>query len=82
MKRKTVLGLAGVSLIVGLAMVIPAAAVTDGELDGEGHPYVGLMVADDANGNPLFRCSGALIAPTVFLTAGHCTAAPAARATI
>ena len=59
-----------------------AYAITDGEPDGEGHPYVGLMVADDAAGNPLWRCSGTLISPTVFLTAGHCTEAPAARATI
>lgn len=60
----------------------PAVAVTDGELDGDNHPYVGLMVADDVNGNPLWRCSGALISPTIFLTAGHCTQPPAARATI
>ena len=59
-----------------------AYAITDGDPDGEGHPYVGLMVADDANGNPLWRCSGTLISSTVFLTAGHCTEAPAARATI
>jgi hypothetical protein len=62
--------------------VSPAIAITDGELDGNGHPYVGLMVADDAAGNPLWRCSGTLISPTVYLTAGHCTSAPAARATI
>jgi hypothetical protein len=59
-----------------------AYAITDGDPDGEGHPYVGLMVADDAAGNPLWRCSGTLISPTIFLTAGHCTEAPAARATI
>jgi len=35
--------------------------------------YVGLMVADDADGNPMWRCSGTLISPTVFVTAGHCT---------
>lgn len=49
------------------------ANVTNGEIDGDGHPFVGLMVADDASGNPMWRCSGALISSTVFLTAGHCT---------
>ncbi|HET8569360.1 MAG TPA: trypsin-like serine protease [Candidatus Limnocylindria bacterium] len=60
----------------------PASAVTDGELDGNGHPYVGLMVAKDAKGSPLWRCSGTLISPTVYLTAGHCTESPAASAEI
>lgn len=58
---------------------IPATAVTNGELDGNGHPYVGLMVAQDAAGNPMWRCSGTLISATVFLTAGHCTESPAAH---
>lgn len=44
-----------------------------GELDGDGHPYVGLMLALDAEGNPLWRCSGTLLSSTLFLTAGHCT---------
>jgi len=60
----------------------PVSAVTDGELDGGAHPHVGLMVAMDANGNPLWRCSGTLISSTVYLTAGHCTQAPAASAQI
>jgi V8-like Glu-specific endopeptidase len=63
--------------VAALALVVltaaPASAVTDGALDGENHPYVGLMVAQDDDGNPLWRCSGTLISPTVFLTAGHCT---------
>jgi hypothetical protein len=58
------------------------AAVTDGELDGNRHPFVGLMVALDANGTPLGRCSGSLISPTVYLTAGHCTEPPTARVEI
>ena len=74
------------SLMLVLVLLIStfgiAYAITDGEPDGEGHPYVGLMVADDAAGNPLWRCSGTLISQTVFVTAGHCTEAPAARATI
>jgi V8-like Glu-specific endopeptidase len=58
---------------------MPTNAITDGELDGKGHPYVGLMVAQDADGNPLWRCSGTLMSATLFMTAGHCTEAPAAH---
>ncbi len=81
MRRKSIL-IAILVIVLIIGAISPAAAVTDGELDGDGHPYVGLMVADDAAGNPLWRCSGTLIAPTIFLTAGHCTEAPAARATV
>lgn len=59
-----------------------SSQITYGELDGNRHPYVGLMVAQDANGNPLWRCSGTLMSPTLFLTAGHCTEPPAAKAEI
>jgi hypothetical protein len=50
-----------------------ASAITNGQPDGENHPYVGLLVFDVAPGTPAWRCSGALIAPNVVLTAGHCT---------
>lgn len=83
------------ALLVLLAFVLDACSevqspapaglepqITDGELDGDGHPYVGLMVAQTADGTPLWRCSGTLISPTLFLTAGHCTEAPAAHAEI
>jgi V8-like Glu-specific endopeptidase len=77
---------ATIALLLMLVMVFStigsASAVSDGELDGNGHPYVGLMVAQDAKGNPLWRCSGTLITSTIFLTAGHCTEAPAAQAEI
>jgi V8-like Glu-specific endopeptidase len=75
--KKTLVALCAV--LVGLAIALPATAITDGELDGNGHPYVGLMVAQNAAGAPQWRCSGTLISPTVFLTAGHCTEAPAAH---
>lgn len=75
-----------IALLLTLALMLStvglASAVTDGELDGEGHPYVGLMVAQDADGNPLWRCSGTLLSATLFLTAGHCTEAPAAHVEI
>jgi secreted trypsin-like serine protease len=75
MKHATSLagGLAGLALLSSA----PAFAVTDGEPDAGRHPYVGLMVAKDADGTPLWRCTGTLIAPQLFLTAGHCTEAPA-----
>ena len=59
------------SFLVALSFVGPALAVTNGDLDGENHPYVGLMVAHD--GVSGWRCSGTLISPTIFVTAGHCT---------
>ena len=51
-----------------------AGAVTDGVPDTQNdYPFVGLMVAQEEDGTPLWRCTGTLISPTVFLTAGHCT---------
>jgi hypothetical protein len=81
MRKRSILALVVALVILGVA-VIPAAAIKYGEYDGDAHPYVGLMVAQDAAGNPLWRCSGTLIAEDVFLTAGHCTEAPAAHAEI
>ena len=67
-------------MALATAAVGPAAAITDGTLDGNGHPYVGLMVALDSGNHSLWRCSGTLLSSTVFITAGHCVAAPAAHA--
>ena len=80
MKKVTIAFL--LTLVMVFSTIGVASAVTDGELDGNRHPYVGLMVAQDANGNPLWRCSGTLLNSTLFLTAGHCTEAPAAHVEI
>jgi secreted trypsin-like serine protease len=77
MHKKMLFAVFSALVILALA-VSPAAAVTDGQPDENGHPYVGLMVAQDAKHTPLWRCSGTLLSPTLFLTAGHCTEAPAA----
>jgi len=59
--------------VLSFMVVNPAFAVKYGQLDGDAHPYVGLMVALDADDTPMWRCSGTLISPTVYVTAGHCT---------
>jgi len=71
MRKKTLVAALSVIAILVIA-VSPVGAVTDGELDGEGHPYVVLLLME-VNGAPAFRCSGTLLSATVLLTAGHCT---------
>lgn len=67
------------AVIAMFAATQSADAVPYGELDGDGHPYVGLLIFDQGGG-PAWRCSGTLLAPRVVLTAGHCThGAEAAR---
>jgi len=68
--RRLVIGLAA---LAALALAAPAAAITNGTVDGNQHPNVGGLVAAHAysDGTWLY-CSGTLISPTVFLTAAHC----------
>lgn len=69
--------IATVLLTLGLTFstVAPAGAITDGALDGDGHPDVVLLLME-VGGVPRYRCSGTLLSPTVLLTAGHCAGAP------
>ena len=62
---------------LGLAGATAALAITNGQPDGDDHPYVGLAVFDVLNSSgqnvPSHRCSASLLTPTLVLTAGHCT---------
>lgn len=53
------------------ALPAPAGAITEGELDGNRHPNVAMIVAYRPDGR--FRCSATLVSPTVLVTAAHCT---------
>ena len=68
--RRLVIGLAA---LAALALSAPAAAITNGSVDGNQHPNVGGLVAPTAYSDGTWiYCSGTLISPTVFLTAAHC----------
>ena len=64
-------------LVLALVLAVPAGAITNNWTDDNDHPFVGLIVFYDADGVFVQRCTGSLISPTKFLTAGHCTDAAA-----
>lgn len=74
------------AILVALAgtLATPAFAITGNWVNDFEHPFVGLVVFYNSSGQFLWRCSGALISPTKFLTAGHCadTAEGAASARV
>jgi len=64
--------------VAATVLAAPVAAITYNAEPDFVHDYVGLAVfyttPDPATGDPFsHRCSGTLISPTVFVTAGHCT---------
>jgi len=74
MHRKLLLATA---MIVAMLIAAPLVqAITFGQPDGDEHPNVGAMIVQ-LDGDYYLFCSGTLIAPDVFLTAAHCTAAAA-----
>ena len=61
------------ALVGALAIAVaPGSAITGDWVEDFEHPYVGLVVFYDEDGEFVWRCSGSLLTPTVFLTAGHC----------
>ena len=60
-------------IILSLALLaLPVAAITWGEPDTD-HHNVGAMMLDFPDYGVVPGCSGTLIHPRIFLTAGHCT---------
>jgi hypothetical protein len=69
MRRTAVLVL--VALAVSLGTVGAGWAITGGQIDGDAHPNVAMIVFYQPDGR--FRCSATLVSPTVLVTAAHCT---------
>jgi V8-like Glu-specific endopeptidase len=59
-------------IVLALSIVGAAVAITNGVRDGSDHPNVGAFLVQRPSGWRVL-CTGALVAPRVFLTASHCT---------
>src|SRR4051812_16778247 len=68
MSMRRLLAAAGLAVALLVPAASPAAAITGGQPDGNGHPYEAPLLVPGVT-----FCSGTLIAPSVILTAGHCT---------
>lgn len=72
MRRLILVAALGASLLA----TTPALAITFGEIDGNGHPTVGNIIIRHDDGTLQRWCSGVMVSPRVFLTAGHCIFLP------
>ena len=74
--EKKLAAIFGVALIIVIALSGTAYAITNGQPDGDAHPYVGMVVTWDGDSDYVYLGTGSLIAPQVVLTAGHMTDDP------
>ena len=70
--RRTLLSLAAAAMLA-VTWAAPATAITNDYVKDFDHPFVGLIAFYNDAGVFQHRCTGELLAPTVVLTAGHCT---------
>ena len=68
---KSRLCLVGAALALVVVVAAPALGIVGGQPDGTGHPSVGAL--DLRPMGFVVPCSGTLVSPTVYVTAGHCT---------
>jgi len=71
MRKKLVFAVFSVIVVLAIA-VSPVAAITGTWVEDNQHPFVGLIVFYDEDGEFIWRCSGSLLNEWTFLTAGHC----------
>ncbi len=65
--------IAAVAFAVVAMSTAYAEAITNGQPDGNGHPYVGVLVDDFVTPGYYQRfCTGTLVAPRIVVTAAHC----------
>jgi hypothetical protein len=64
--------MAGVVIAATVMTVAPVLTITNGQPDGNRHPYVGLAIQLIPNTNLIAVCSGSALSDTRFLTAAHC----------
>src|SRR5690348_5261636 len=81
-RLRTVTAVLAAAAAAVLATASPGWAITNGSPDGNGHPNVGgLVSATQYSDGTWLYCSGALVAPKVFVTAAHCAEGDRVRVT-
>ena len=73
MKKIVIASILTLALVLSLVGV--ASAISNGQPDGDNHPYVGIALGP-ATGGGYWVCSAAAILPTVVVTAAHCFDGP------